>query len=211
MNKIKTTLIATFLLAPTLASVNAGALKAPVCNQLTSSATGGHNLTNVSVDPAPCTNIISQLIASKQFPDVSYLGLCYVSNGSVNVWLGKRELTIKTVSAWTDSSSTFGLPWILASQATSSQLAFGVGYTGTVATQWTVSDSNGKDLGMIYTRDTVNLGQDTTTTGNEDDVIISGTNLFENAKGTIKLSSILTPTSIPIDTIGGQICTAKGL
>jgi hypothetical protein len=197
MNKIKATLIATFLFAPTLASVNAGTSNTPVCNKLTSSATGGQNMINASIKQVPCTNIISQLMASNQFPDVSYLGLCYVSNGSFNVWLGNKELTIQTSSAWTNSSDTFGLPFILG----------GTGYIGTVATQLTVSDIQGNNLGLIYTRDTINLGEDAATAGHEDDVIIAGTNLFAGAKGTIKLSSIQTSTSVIIETIGGQICT----
>jgi hypothetical protein len=136
---------------------------------------------------------------------VSYIGLCYLSRGTINVLWGTKELFVKTASAWTDSSSTFGVPVIF--PPTNPPSIYGVGYIGTVATQWTISDSEGKDLGVIYTRDTINLGEDPLTAGSEDDVIISGTKVFAGAKGTIKLRSAqLQSGSVEVGTIGGKLC-----
>ena len=129
MNKIRTISITVFLSAIALTSVNA----APICNQLTNS-TGGTSIDayiqQVACNTAPS---ITQLIASNQFPDVSYLGLCYVLTSPINVKLGNMRLTIQSVaSAWTNSSDTLGLPNILG----------GSGAVGTVATSFTVSNAN---------------------------------------------------------------------
>jgi hypothetical protein len=205
MNKIRTTLIVIFLSASVLTYVNANAANG--CNNLTTSNAG--QLNNASIKPAQCSNPNNQtdplgvLNLSNKFPDVTYLnvnntnpgfvGVCYVSNGPINniLW-GNKVLTIQqTVSAWTDSSDTFGLPYLFGGQ----------GQIGTVATQWTVSDSQGNNLGKIYTRDTINI-----ITGHEDDIIIAGTNVFADAKGTIKLSSVPNGANINIYAISGEVC-----
>jgi len=202
MNKIRATLIATVLTLPTLATVNAAT--APICKELTNAA--GSNIVGF-IDPVVCNTApsIKQLVNSNQFPDVSYLGLCYVSRGAINVLWGTKELTVKTASAWIDSSSTFGVPVIF--PPTNPASLYGVGYIGTVATQWAISDNEGKDLGVIYTRDTINLGENLATAGSEDDVVIGGSKLFEGAKGTIKLRSVqLQSGSVEVGTLGGKLC-----
>jgi hypothetical protein len=56
---------------------------------------------------------------------------------------------------------------------------------GTVVTQLTIADQSGNYTGKLFTRDTIDLSEITTTgSASEEDVIVGGTNNFGGAKGT---------------------------
>lgn len=176
---------------------------APVCKPLT-----GYQQASASLMPVSCADpnykVLAKLNASNRFPDVTYLGFdgsCYVSNDTqaINVVWGSKPLTIKTVSAWTNNFDTFDMPYLFGNGAT--------GTVGTVVTQMSVFNHSGKNIGQIYTKDTINLAKFPVP---EDDVVVGGSHFFEGAKGTIKISSSQGSNGIVvIESIGGTLCVTS--
>lgn len=172
-----------------------------VCNEIKN-----YQPESSSLIPVSCidqnSRVLGKLKASNRFPDVSFLGFdgtCYISDDTqaIRVTWGTRQFVLRTLSAWTNSFDTFGVPFIFGNGAT--------GIIGTVATQITVLSPNGVNVGQIYTKDTINLSQ---YPAPEDDVVIAGTNFFEGAKGTIKITSVpgSDGSSLLIESIGGKLC-----
>jgi hypothetical protein len=166
------------------------------CNTITAPT-----LTLVSVD---CTvsKAWTALQASGQFPDVFFsqgktMPICYVSSGPASASIGQHPVTItSTLSGWT----TDFVPALFGGQDN----------LGTVVTQLTIVDQTGNYTGKLFTRDTIDLSQITTTgSAAEQDVIVGGTKNFNGAKGTYRVDSAANQdASMAILTnLHGTLCT----
>jgi hypothetical protein len=166
------------------------------CNTITAPT-----LTLVAVD---CTmgKVWTTLQASGQFPDVfsppgKTTRICYASSGPPSASIGQHQVTFaSTLSGW----ATDFVPALFG----------GEDNLGTVVTQLTIADQTGNYTGKLYTRDTIDLSQITTTgSAAEQDVIVGGTNNFGGAKGTYRVESAANQdTSIVIlANLHGVLCT----
>jgi hypothetical protein len=199
MKKEATNLFMTTLTALAFSS----AIASPVCNEITNYRTSSSGLI-----PVLCSDrtykASNTLINSGQFPDVSFLDICYVSDPirPISLNIGNLPVTIKSISMWTNNFDTFGVPLLFKD---------GTSNVATVATQLTITERNGRSVGKLFTKDIINLSPLLNTPPGptpEDNIIIGGTNLLATAKGTLKLSSSLNPNgSVGIISITGKICT----
>lgn len=81
---------------------------------------------------------------------------------------------------------------------------------GTVTTQLTIVDQSGNYTGKLFTRDTIDLSQITTTgSASEEDVIVGGTNNFEGTKGTYRVNSAANQDAsvVILTNLNGVLCT----
>jgi hypothetical protein len=152
--------------------------------------------------PTACVGIESILQSSGRFQSVNYginnIHLCYASQAPISVTLGGNQVTITTISSWTDNSDVFGTPFIPPFNGTSS--------IGTVATQLTVRNDHNIAIENIYTRDTINLMN-----GWEEDIIVGvallPSNVSINVVGDIKVESYPQNNgSVLIADLKGRIC-----
>jgi hypothetical protein len=77
-------------------------------------------------------------------------------------------------------------------------------------TQLTIVDPSGHYTGKLFTRDTIDFSQTTTTgTATEEDVIVGGTKNFHGAKGTYRVDSAATPdaTIVSLTNLDGILCS----
>jgi hypothetical protein len=166
------------------------------CNSITA-----RTLTLVAVD---CTisKVWTTLQASGQFPDVFFppgktMPICYASAGPAFASIGQHQVTItSTLSGWT----TDFVPALFGGQDN----------LGTVTTQLTIVDQSGNYTGKLFTRDTIDLSQITTTgSASEEDVIVGGTNNFEGAKGTYRVDSAANQDAsmVILTNLHGVLCT----
>jgi len=157
----------------------------------------------LQIGQVPCGQVLPQLQASGQFPDVfagagKVLGLCYAATGPAPAQIGNIPVTItNTLSAWTTDFNPI--------------LVGGPDHLGTVVTQVTVSGSHGLLSAHYYTRDTIDLSQILTTgTAAEEDVIVGGDSLLFGAKGTYRVASQPVngnPALVDLNNLAGLICT----
>jgi hypothetical protein len=81
---------------------------------------------------------------------------------------------------------------------------------GTVVTQLTIVDQTGNYTGKLFTRDTIDLSQITTTgSAAEQDVIVGGTKNFNGAKGTYRVDSAPNQDAsmVILTNLHGTLCT----
>jgi len=152
--------------------------------------------------PTACADIESILQSSGRFQSVNYginnIHLCYSSQAPISATLGGNQVTITTISSWTDNSAVFGTPFIPPFNGASS--------VGTVATQLTVRNDHNKVIENIYTLDTINLMN-----GWEEDIIVGvalfPSNVSVNIVGDIKVESYPQSNgSVLIADLKGRIC-----
>jgi hypothetical protein len=158
-------------------------------------------LTLVSVDCSG-SKVWTTLQASGQFSDVflspgKTMPICYASSGPASASIGQHPVTItSTLSGWTADffPALFG----------------GQDNLGTVVTQLTIVDQAGNYTGKLYTRDTIDLSQITTTgSASEEDVIVGGTNNLGGAKGTYRVDSAANQDAsmVILTNLHGILCT----
>jgi hypothetical protein len=148
----------------------------PVCQTITAPA-----LEIAAVDCAQ-QKVWIELQRSRRFPDVfsgsgKMTNLCYASTGPVTATIGKTKVVIAaTLSGWTTDFQ----PTLLG----------GTDNLGTVITEISIANLPGHASAQLFTRDTIDLSQITTSgTAPEEDVIIGGSNTLEGAKGTYRVAS----------------------
>jgi hypothetical protein len=111
----------------------------------------------ITLKAVDCTQekVWTTLQASGQFPDVFFppgktTSICYASFGPVPASIGQHQVTIaSTLSGFT----TDFVPTLFGGQDN----------LGTVVTQLTIVDPSGNDTGKLFTRDTIDFSQITTT------------------------------------------------
>jgi hypothetical protein len=134
----------------------------------------------LEIGAVDCATVWPKLQAVGQFADVfappgKTTGVCYVSTGPANALIGKRQVSLTSISGWT---SDF-VPFILG----------GKDYLGTVVTRVMVTGADGIAIGSYFTRDTIDLSQIATTgTSAEEDLIVGGTGLIFSASGTYRVT-----------------------
>lgn len=182
------------------------AFAAPVCNDISNYIPSSASLIPVSCGNETSYKVLDTLTKSGQFPDVSFLDICYASdpNMPISMTIGNLPVTIKSISNWTNNFDTFGTPFILG----------GTGTIATVVSQLSFANRNGRSIGKVYTKDSINFATLLTsppTPTPEDLNIIGGTSLLTNTRGTIKISSFLNPATgiVSIISITGKICTTE--
>jgi hypothetical protein len=160
----------------TLASGTLATYANATCNTITAPT--------ITLKAVDCTQekVWKTLQASGLFPDVFFppgktTSICYASFGPVPASIGQHQVTIaSTLSGFT----TDFVPTLFGGQDN----------LGTVVTQLTIVDPSGNDTGKLFTRDTIDFSQITTTgTAPEEDAIVGGTNNFGGAKGTYRVDS----------------------
>ncbi len=192
-------------------------LAATLTNCLTAAswANADNNCMDVSLDPAresgllrpttldECNAVWDTLNASQKFPHIFrpeqtnlYPGLCYVSTGNgIAAKLGSRAVNVKSVSAWT----TDFVPILIG----------GNDVVASVITQWTVFNVKNSKLGKVFTSDAIDLSS-----SSELDVMVGGSDQFENAKGAVRIDSTPVPNPlgeglpplIKVTGIKGKLC-----
>ena len=166
------------------------------CNTITAPT-----LTLVTVN-CSIGKVWTTLQASGQFPDVFFppgktTTICYASSGPASASIGQHQITItSTLSGWTTDfvPALFG----------------GEDNLGTVVTQLTIADQTGNYTGKLYTRDTIDLSQITTTgSAAEQDVIVGGNNNFGGVKGTYRVESAANQDAsiVILTNLHGVLCT----
>jgi hypothetical protein len=138
----------------------------------------------ITLEAVDCTQakVWTTLQASGQFPDVFFPAgrttpICYASFGPASALIGQHQVNIaSTLSGFTRDF----VPTLFGGQDN----------LGTVVTQLTIVDPSGSYTGRLFTRDTIDFSQITTTgTASEEDVIVGGTNYFGGARGTYRVDS----------------------
>jgi hypothetical protein len=189
------------VLVAAVATAAAPPVKAdPNCQPITATA--------LQIDPVDCSQVLPQLQASGQFPDVfagagKIFGVCYMAKGPVAAQIGNTPVTItNTLSAWTTDfvPTRFG----------------GHDNLATVVTQVTVTGPYGVLSANYFTRDTIDLSgidSGTSATANEEDVIVGGDSYLLGARGTYRVASTVMGVGlnglpiVALTSLTGIICT----
>ncbi len=150
-----------------------------------------------------CATVLPKLQATGQFPDVfappgKAAGLCYATTAPAPAVIGKRQVSLSGMSAWT----TDFVPFLLG----------GTDNLGTVVTQIAVTGTDGNAVGNYYTRDTIDLSQLVATdNAPEEDVIVGGTSIFVGVSGTYRVASApedQQASKVLLTNLNGLVCSA---
>jgi len=156
----------------------------------------------LEIGAVDCATVWPKLQAVGQFADAfappgKAIGVCYASTGPANAVIGKRQVSLTSISGWT----TDIVPFILG----------GKDNLGTVVTEVTVTGADGIGTGSYFTRDTIDLSRIAATgTSAEEDVIVGGTGLLFSTSGTYRVTG--TPedpqaSKVLLTNLNGLLCS----